>query len=190
MREKIVRKLLRVLLSLCLLFIATSPTLLAQQAPADPVLGAMSKELNRSMRNFKNVAVPPYFLSYQLTDNRAVNIVASFGTLTSTSDLNTRVLDLDLHVGDYKLDSTHPLREDTSSDEMMDRLDTPKMPLDDDPMSLRVALWQATEQRYRRAVERLQQVQANVQVKVEAEDTSGDFSHEEAETYSEPIAPF
>jgi TldD protein len=190
MREKIVRKLLRVLLSLCLLFIATSPTLLAQQAPADPVLGAMSKELNRSMRNFKNVAVPPYFLSYQLTDNRAVNIVASFGTLTSTSDLNTRVLDLDLRVGDYKLDSTHPLREDTSSDEMMDRLDTPKMPLDDDPMSLRVALWQATEQRYRRAVERLQQVQANVQVKVEAEDTSGDFSHEEAETYSEPIAPF
>jgi len=143
------------------------------------------------MRNFKKAAVPPYFLSYQLTDNRAIVVSASFGTLTSISDQNTRVLDIDLRVGEYKLDNTHPLREQTASmSEMENRLESPKVPLDNDPMALRVALWQSTEQHYRRALERLQQVQSNVQVKVEQEDQSGDLSHEKPEHYSEPIANF
>jgi len=186
---------IKVFVVLSLLF--GSITVLAQQTQVDPVLAAMRQELDRSLRNFKSLsakkdaAVAPYFLSYQLTDNRAVDVSASFGTLTSTSDRNTRVLDVDIRVGDYQLDNTHPLREQTGSmEEAEDRLEAPKMPLDDDPMALRVALWQATEQHYRRAVERLQQVQANVQVKVEQEDKSGDFSRQKPESYSEPIAAF
>jgi TldD protein len=165
---------------------------LAQQSSVDPALSAMRQELDRSMRNFGKVPLPPYFLSYQLTDNRAVNVSASFGTLISTSDQTTRVLDVDIRVGDFKLDSTHPMREQTesSTEQMTDRLDVPRIPLDDDPLALRTALWQATEERYRHAVERLQQVQANVQVKVAQEDQSADFSHENAAVYSEPIADF
>lgn len=178
----------RALLILSALFFSTS--LLADKPATDPVLAAMRVELDRSVRNFKNAPTPPYFLSYQLTDNRAINILASFGAISSSTDTNTRVLDVDLRVGDYKLDSSHPLREQTSSEEMMERFEAPKMPLDDDPIALRVALWQATEQHYRRAVERLQQIQANVQVKVEQEDKSADFSREKAESYSEPIADF
>ena len=178
--------------ALCLL--VSSPLLFAQvvapQARPDPVVAAMRQEVDRSMRNFKKAPAPPYFLSYQITDNRAVDVSASFGALTSTSDQTTRVLDVDLRVGDYNLDSTHPLREDTSSEGMEERFETPKIPLDDDPMALRVALWQATEQHYRSAMERFQQVQANVQVKVEQEDKSSDFSHEKPESYSEPIADF
>jgi TldD protein len=174
---------------LFLLFVC--PAVIAQESPTDPVLAAMQQELDRSMRNFKKAAVPPYFLSYQLTDNRAIVVSASFGTLTSISDQNTRVLDIDLRVGDYKLDNTHPLREQTASmSEMENRLESPKVPLDNDPIALRVALWQGTEQHYRRALERLQQVQSNVQVRVEQEDQSGDLSHEKPEHYSEPIANF
>jgi TldD protein len=164
---------------------------IAQNLPADPVLDAMQQELVRSMRNFQKTAVPPYFLSYQLTDNRSVQISASFGALTSVSDRSTRILDIDLRVGDNKLDNTHPLREQaTSMPEIEDRLEAPQVPLDNNPIALRVALWQGTEQRYRRALERFQQVQANVQVKVEQEDRSGDFSHENAEHYSEPVVNF
>jgi len=166
-------------------------TVIAQSRPTDPVLDAMQQELTRSMRNFQKAPLPPYFLSYQLTDNRAIAVSASFGTLTSTSDQATRVLDIDLRVGDYKLDNTHPLREQTTSmSDIEDSPEAPKVPLDNDPLALRVALWQGTEQRYRRGLERLQQVQADVQVKVEQEDQSGDFSHEKAEHYSEPIANF
>jgi len=46
----------------------------AAQTSADPVLNAMQQELNRSFQNLKKTDVPPYFLSYQLTDNRAHRI--------------------------------------------------------------------------------------------------------------------
>lgn len=175
-------------LSLCLLL--GSPALFAQQPPPDSVLAAMRQELDRSMQGLKRTPVPPYFLSYELTDNRAINLSAAIGTLISATDETTRVLDLDLRVGDYKLDSSHPFRQETFSEPMQERLEAPKMPLDDDPLALRVALWQSTEQHYRHAVERLQQIQANVQVKVAQEDQSPDFSAEPLHVYSEPIADF
>jgi len=164
--------------------------LCAQQAPADPVLAAMQQELNRSTQNLKKTPLAPYFLSYQLTDNRAIQVSASFGALTGSTDQNTRLLDLDLRVGDYSLDNTHPLRDSGPAMDFSDQLERQKIPLENDPDALRVALWHETERKYRSAVQRLQQVKANVQVKVEAEDRSGDFSHEGAETYFEPPAPF
>ncbi len=182
------RVTVRIWLALCLF--CGNHLLVAQQPPADPILQAMSQELTRSMQNLKTAPVPPYFLSYELTDNRAINVSAAFGALVSSSDRRTRVLDVDLRVGDYKLDNSHALRQQTMSDTFQDFLGSPLVPLEDDPLGVRVALWQATEQRYRRAVERLQQVQANVQVKVAPEDTSADFSAEAPHLYSEPIANF
>jgi TldD protein len=164
--------------------------LCAQQTPSDPLLTAMQQELSRSLQNFKKTPVPPYFLSYQLTDNRAIQISASFGALTNSTDRNTRLLDLDLRVGDYALDSTHPIREAGPLADLSDQFERQKIPLDNDPDALRVALWRETEHKYRSAVQRLQQVKANVQVKVEAEDRSGDFSHEAGENYFEPPAAF
>ncbi|MGA2337579.1 MAG: TldD/PmbA family protein [Terriglobales bacterium] len=162
----------------------------AQQTPSDPLLNAMQQELDRSLQNLKKTPVPPYFLSYQLTDNRAIHVAASFGALTSSSEQTTRLLDLDLRVGDYSLDNTHLIRDAGPTTDFSDQFDRQKIPLENDPDALRVALWRETERKYRSAVQRLQQVKANVQVKVEAEDRSGDFSHEAAETYFEPPAPF
>jgi TldD protein len=162
----------------------------AQKTSADPVLTAMQQELTRSFQNLKKTSTPPYFLSYQLTDNHAVEISASFGALTASSDLHTRLLDLDLRVGDYSLDNTHPLRDTDPYGDLSDQIDRIKIPLEDDPAALRVTLWRETERKYRSAVTRLQKVKASVQVKVEAEDRSGDFSREAPESFSEAVAPF
>jgi len=163
----------------------------AQSAPSDPVLSSMQQELDRSLAALKKTPTPPYFLSYQLTDNRGIEIAASFGALTGSMDQTTRFLDLDVRVGDPALDNTHPIRQTgTDFDEVSDQLERTKIPLDDNPDALRVALWHETERKYRSATQRLQKVKANVQVKVDAEDKSGDFSREGAETYAEPIAPF
>ncbi len=170
------------------LWLSSALGLSAQQA--DPVLSAMKGELNRSFQNLKKATPPPYFLSYQLTDNRAVVITASFGALTGSTEGKTRLLDVDLRVGDYKLDNTHPIREGSAFGAFGERMGEPRMPLDDAPDALSVALWQVTENRYRRAVEQLEHVKANVQVKVEQEDRSGDFSAAGVENYREPIAPF
>lgn len=163
-------------------------TLLAQQASNDPVLDVMQKELLRSFKNLKKTATPPFFLSYQLTDNRAYQISAEFGALTGSQDQKTRLLDIDLRVGDPALDNTHAIPQSGRFDfEMPDRK---AMPLDDDADAIRVALWQETERKYRRALQTLEQVKANVQVKVAREDQSRDFSQETAESYGEPTPAF
>ena len=174
-----------------LVFLSFTPLwLAAQKNSADPVLTVMQQELARSFQNLKKTQAPPYFLSYELTDNHAIAIAAAYGSLTSSTDQTTRLLDLDLRVGDYSLDSSHPLRDNEMFGDFSDQIERHKIPLDNDPDALKVALWLETERKYRSAVQRLQKVKANVQVKVEAEDRSGDFSHENPENYSEVIAPF
>jgi predicted Zn-dependent protease len=153
-------------------------------------LDAMKQELERSQRNLKSEPVPPYFLAYQLTDNRAIRLTSSFGALTSSDDQRTRLLDIDLRVGGYALDNTHPIRGRGFFRGIPDRFQAIKIPLEDESATLRTALWYATDRKYKRAVESLEQVKANVAVKVEAEDKSGDFSPAPAENYFEPLAAF
>ncbi len=162
---------------------------IAQDKPADPVLAAMRAELDRSFQNLKKTPVAPYFLGYQLTDNHAMRVIGSFGALTYSDEERTRVLDIDLRVGDYNLDNTHPLRG-RGRFRGSDNFRAADMPLDDDSDALRTALWYETDRKYKSAVEDLEQVKANVAVKVDAEDKSGDFSKEPPSSYQEPIAPF
>ncbi len=174
-----------------LFFLLASHSAAQQAAAPDHLLAVMTGELQRSLASLKKTETPPYFLSYQLTDNRSVNVTSSFGALTDSNERHTRLLDVDLRVGDPLLDNTHPLRQAAfSMSDLTDRFQSAKIPLEDDPDALRAALWYITDQKYKRAVERLQQAKANVTVKVEAEDKSGDFSQEPSETYSEPIATF
>jgi TldD protein len=179
---------LKSLIRVAVLFLLPAGMAAAQQS--DPALTAMQQELTRCFENLKKAPQPPYFLSYQLTDNRAVDVSASFGALAGTSDVTTRLLDLDLRVGDYSLDNTHPLRGAEMGDDFPDRMGPQRIPLDNDPDALRVALWHETEEKYHHALQRYQKVKANVQVKVEAEDKSADFSHEPPESYYEAPAPF
>src|SRR5215472_5223989 len=90
-----------------LLFVFLCSTVSIAQAGGDPLLASLQTELHRSFANLKKQPVPVYFLAYQLTDNHAIQVTASFGALASTSDQRTRLLDVDLRVGDYTLDNTH-----------------------------------------------------------------------------------
>ncbi|MGH9531822.1 MAG: TldD/PmbA family protein [Terriglobales bacterium] len=171
------------------LIILLTAVALAQDRPADPVMAVMKQELERSLANLKGKPQPPYFLAYQLTDNRAIQVSGSFGTLISSDDHRTRVLDVDLRTGDYALDNTHPMRGGFSGLDFSS-FRGGSVPLEDDPAALRRALWHRTDQEYKAAIERLQEVKANVQVRVEAEDKSPDFSREAPVSYSEPEAPF
>lgn len=64
------------------------------------------------------------------------------------------------------------------------------MPIDDDPVAIRAALWYQTDRRYQRAVERLSRARANAEVTVRPEDQSPDFSREPAERHLDPIVPW
>ncbi len=164
----------RLLISLCGIALAAAPA-----AGQSIVLDAMKTELGRSMELLGEEETPPYFLSYEITERRGVSVAASFGALSGTDESHERLLDIDLRVGDYSLDNTRPIRDSFSPFSFfpMGRM---QMPVDDDPAAIRSILWSETDKQYKRALEQLTQVQTNVQVKVEAEDQSDDFSREEA----------
>jgi TldD protein len=151
-----------------------------------PVLSALQAELERSMQNLKSQPVPPYFLSYEVTERHSVDVSGSFGTLTRSSESRWRILDIDLRVGDYKLDNTRPIRG--GMQDGRGGASYVQIPIDDNPDAIRATVWYQTDRRYKRAVEQLTAVKTNTQVKVEQEDKSGDFSPAPAEKFSEPVA--
>lgn len=176
---------------LLVLLVCLSPVFLVAQNSSpdtDIVLSTLKQEMTRSLNVLKKQPVPPYFLSYELTDNHALNVSASFGAVTSRSDSKTRLLDVELRVGDDNLDNTHALHSDfpmTNFGQL-----NAAMPLDDDANALSVALWLETDRHYKTAVQRYQAIKADEQIKTDKEDPSPDFSAATLVNYFEPIAPF
>jgi TldD protein len=155
---------------------------------SDALLTTMKQELNRSFEALKKTATPPYFISYQLTDNRAISVQSSFGALTSSSDATTRLLDIDLRVGDYKLDNTHSGGD--GFDPRTGYQAPVSIPMEDDAQAVKVALWLETDRHYKSAVQRLEAIRTNAQTRPPKEDRSPDFSTAPPESSLEALAPF
>jgi len=148
----------------------------------------MSDELSRSMQTLKSQPVPPYFLSYQISESQQTIVHGSFGTLAASTDGKQRTLALDVRVGSPAFDNTHTVRGGMPSMDFAEHFSRALMPLDDDPAAIRHILWYATDRRYKRAIERLTRAKADVEVHVATEDTSADFAIAPKEDYIESIA--
>jgi len=171
-------------LAVCAVFLAWTPGRAADPA-ASPVLQAMQAELERSMQKLKTQPVPPYFLSYEITETHSVHVAAAFGRLTSSSENRYRQLDIDLRVGDYTMDNTREIRGGMPANPYAGYANI-TVPIENDPDAIRGVLWYHTDERYKRALEQFTKVKTNVQVKVAQEDQSSDFSREEAQQHTEP----
>jgi TldD protein len=151
-------------------------------------MASMKTELSRSMEHFNKQPTPPYFLSYEVIETESTNVSASFGALVSSGRTSRRrELGIDLRVGSYQLDNTHPIRGAMGN--FFDTYSNYEMPVEDDPDALRAMLWYYTDQKYKRAVEQLISVKTNVKVKAEETDKAGDFSAAKAETFDEADPP-
>jgi TldD protein len=160
----------------------------AQNTKPSVVLEAMKAEMARSLEHFKKQPNPPYFLSYEVVEIESASASGSFGALVGSSpDTRRRMLGIDLRVGSYELDNTHPIRGAMFN--LPDTFSSFPLPTDDDPDAIRAMLWYFTDQKYKRAIEQLISVKTNVQVKAPETDKSGDFSPTKAETYSEAVPP-
>lgn len=153
-------------------------------AKPDPIIDIMATELARSMTELGKQPQPPYFASYEIVDGTYTTVTASFGALDYSQDQRRRHLDVDVRVGDYKLDNTHG-----ADDRGHGHTRSATVPYEDDDYALRSALWLDTDDAYQRAAEQLQKVEAQVKVKAEAEDKSDDFSREPASQYYEAARP-
>jgi len=168
--------------SLVALHLCISPAAPAGGRPAEahPLLAVMQSELEFSLE--KLIApdgTRPYFLQYAVTDERQVYLAASLGALTAERLHHGRHLDVDVRCGDYTLDNTHQIRGGYwGGDDYWDTFGS-SLPLDDDPLVTRHAIWLRTDEAFKAARKRLAQVRANLKVKVAEEDPSDDFSREE-----------
>jgi predicted Zn-dependent protease len=163
------------------------PLLQAQDVKPSPILAALKAELDRSLQTLKSQPVPPYFLSYEVTDDQVVEVNASFGQITSSARTHNRQLDIDLRVGDYRLDNSHLIATGFPEFNFLERMGFIQVPLEDNPEALRSIIWYHTDKKYKAAVEQYTKVKTAVQVAVSPEDKSDDYSREPAATHLEQL---
>jgi len=159
----------------------------ARAQQGTPVLmDAMTKELHRAFTSLGKQGdekqLPPYFLSYSVSDASAVAIRAQFGALVDSSTNHVRVADVQVRLGDAKLDNTHGTHRGSAVNSL-------ELPLTDDPEALARSLWVATNTGYGTALDNYLRVKTEAQVRAKEEDTSPDFSQEAPQSHLGKPAP-
>ncbi len=167
------------------------------QQPVPAVLDAMTTELHRAFTSLGRPApsqpagpaaapsdqqLPPYFLSYTVRDKSFVSIRALYGALAESTAGRTRAADVQVRVGDPKLDNTHGTHRGSAVNSL-------ELPLGDDREALARSLWLATNTGYGAALDNYFRVKTEAQVRAKEEDTSPDFSQQVAQTHIGAIAP-
>ena len=163
-----------------------SPAIRAQQ-PAPPLLDAMTTELHRAFTSLGKSSgddkqLPPYFLSYSVSDASFVSIRAEYGALAESTANRERVADVQVRVGDPKLDNTHGTHRASA-------VNTLQLPLGDDREALARSLWLATNTGYGNALDNYLRVKTEAQVRAKEEDTSPDFSEQSPQTHIGSVVP-
>ena len=153
----------------------------AQSTRPPPVSTILLSELQRNMQVLSQQPVPAYYASYTLHDTRTTQILASFGAIDRSDESRQRFATIEVRVGDYALDNTHPMRGDARA--MSPRLLQVSLPLADDEKPIRQALWRATDRSYKQASEALTRVRTNVAAKVQDENPAPDFSREDKQDH-------
>jgi predicted Zn-dependent protease len=121
----------------------------------------------------------PYFIAYRLQDSETAWVSAVFGSLTGSTHYRTRMLSVDVRVGDYKLDNTNDYGQGSSGAAGYMRL-----AIEDDYQELRRQIWLGTDGAYKKAVEDLSKKRALLQNK-NLTDLVADFYKEDPTTHSD-----
>jgi len=189
----------------CLLGLALCPVTAAAQRNASPVhaaakslapgssvlLDTMTGELHRAFTSLGRPGpnqkdgeklLPPYFISYSVSDSTAVTIRAQYGALADSTSNHMRVADVQVRIGEPALDNTHGNHRASAVNSL-------QMPLGDDRPALARTLWLATNTGYGNALDNYLRVKTEAQVRAREEDNSPDFSKEPAQVSVSLPAP-
>ena len=167
--------------------LVTGPASAPIQGAADTrAFSILQAELQRNFQVLSKQDAPAYFMSYTLHETRTASLSASVGALQRSDEARSRFATVEVRVGDYFLDNTHPIRGDRGA--TGPRVSQVSLPLTDEEAPIRLALWRATDRTFKQASEGLTRVRTNVAAKVKEEDPAPDFSREDVQTYTgEPV---
>jgi TldD protein len=177
--------------ALAAVFLAPATPAIAQQPVSPVLLDAMTAELHRAFSSLGkqpsgkpdgDQQQPPYFLSYSVSDSSYVGIRAQYGALVESTANRIRVADVQVRLGDPKLDNTHGTHRSSAVNSM-------QLPLTDDREALGRSLWLVTNNGYGAALDNYLRVKTESQVRAKEEDSSPDFSQQTPQTHVGKPAP-
>ncbi len=165
------------------------PPAAAPSSAEDPVRRAMEDELGRTMAEMRVEEQPrPHFAAYTVTEGDFARVGATFGAITSQSQHRSRTLRSEVRVGEASFDSSNFAEGGFG---FMAPGGFGVLPLDDDYLVARRALWLRTDEAYKRAVDMLAKKKASADGhSASAEDKIPDFAAQApAKTVSLPVFP-
>ena len=131
----------------------------------------MEDELARSLGELQLESLEkPYFISYRIDETHSQSIAATFGSLLHSQQNRSRVLRVEIRIGDYSFDNTN-FRSPSFANSNMVRMygGNNALPLEDNYLELRRLLWLATDVIYKKALEDLAKKRALLQNKTRTE---------------------
>jgi TldD protein len=134
----------------------------------------MQSELERAKASLAKSEPAPYFISYEVYDQRTLTVAGTYGTLVTSNVGNHRWADVTMRVGTPDLDNTHNENRESG-------ISSGALPLTNDRDAIARTLWELTNREYRRASPAYAKVVTNNSVEAAEEDKSPDFSPEPAE---------
>jgi predicted Zn-dependent protease len=177
----VTRTSLIVALTLVAVVAAPGPHTQALQRAADvTLLSIMRSELRRNFDALNKGDAPAYFIGYTVHDEHSGQIVASFGALERSDETQGRFGSVEVRVGKYSLDNTHPIRGEAGGAPRVGRI---SLPLADQDKPIALAFWRTTDRAFKLATEALTRVKTNVAAKVIQANPAPDFSLEAPHTY-------
>lgn len=164
-----------------LVVLGPAPVQAEDVAPeGDVVMEAMVDELNRSMDLRLEDLQKPYFIQYRSDDGTIHRLSAGYGALTASQDNRRRSFASRVRVGDYDLDNTNFAGGSRGGRRAV-------LPVDDDYVAIRQAIWAATDRDYKAAVEALTRKRAYLENK-SIEDRPNDFTRTDPVVHLAPLA--
>ena len=132
-------------------FLFITAVLPAQTHKDDELLQIAQEELSREWEQYRKLSQPPYFISYRINDIHSAGVSSSFGSLVHSNQHHNRLLLVDVRVGDYKFDTSHP--QSRGNDAIFERMGYPDarrgtLPLDNKKEPIQLELWENTENAY------------------------------------------
>lgn len=160
--------------------ILTCSTLWAQ----DPVLKTLMGEANKNLEVLKKQEIPAYFIAYRIIDLDAVNVYSSFGSIAGGEPSHRRILQVQTRVGNYTSDNSHEMKNAGYSYDF----GAEQVSIENEALSLKDFLWLKTDESYKNAIQKIQQLKANSAVNTASEDKSPDFSKQKVDkNYEKPM---
>ena len=142
------------------------------------LLATAEHELKRAHANLGKLDPAAYFIGYTIRDQSSAVVIASQGSLLSSTQVQTRTADVVTRVGSPALDNTH-------GENRRSALRSGNLPTDNDADAIARALWDLTYRGYREAVQAFLRVKTQTQVNAKEEDTSADFTPQTPSAYLE-----